>query len=78
MTDQQKNGLSGACNVVKEGDGGSGFEARHVDGEHMLSTRSGEGEHWGAMYGATHSRHHAEAAVTSCRDTSWTGARHSR
>lgn len=78
MTEQQKKRLSRVCKVVKEGDSGSGFEARYVDGEHMLPTRSGEGEHWGAMHGATHSHPHTEAAAISCRDTSWTGARHSR
>jgi hypothetical protein len=46
--------------VVKEGDGGSGFEVTCVEGEHFPPTRSGKGAHYELVHGATHSHKHSE------------------
>jgi hypothetical protein len=49
MSEQHKPGetvkTSGIYKVVKEGDGGSGFEVTCVEGEHFPPTRSGKGAH---------------------------------
>ena len=81
MADQHKTGekipTSGIYKVVKEGDGGSGFEVTCVEGEHFPPTRSGKGAHCELIHGATHFHKHTETAAIDCRDASWTGARHS-
>jgi hypothetical protein len=58
MAEQHKPGekvqTSGIYEVVKEGDGGSGFQVTCVEGEHFPPTRSGKGAGyepvtWGAQ-----------------------------
>jgi hypothetical protein len=62
MAEQHKPGekvqTSGIYKVVKEGDGGSGFEVTCV--EHFPPTRSGKGAHYELVHGATHSHKHSE------------------
>ncbi|BBQ03726.1 hypothetical protein BSFA1_88540 (plasmid) [Burkholderia sp. SFA1] len=64
MADQHKPGekvqTSGIYKVVKEGDGGSGFEVTCVEGEHFPPTRSGKGAHYELVHAATHSHKHSE------------------
>jgi len=64
MADQHKPGekvqTSGIYKVVKEGDGGSGFEVTCVEGEHFPPTRSGKGAHYQLVHAATHSHKHSE------------------
>jgi hypothetical protein len=64
MADQHKPGekvqTSGIYKVVKEGDGGSGFEVTCVEGEHFPPTRSGKGAHYEWVHAATHSHKHSE------------------
>jgi hypothetical protein len=64
MVDQHKPGekvqTSGIYKVVKEGDGGSGFEVTCVEGEHFPPTRSGKGAHYELVHAATHSPKHSE------------------
>jgi hypothetical protein len=45
---------------VNEGDGGSGFEATCVEGEHFPPTRSGKDVRYELVHGATHSHKHSE------------------
>lgn len=63
MADQHRPGekvqTSGIYKVVKEGDGGSGFEVTCVEGEHFPPTRSGKGAHY-ESHAATHSHKHSE------------------
>jgi hypothetical protein len=73
----EKTQISGIYKVVvKEGNGGSGFEVTYVEGEHFPPTRSGKGAHCELIHGATHSHQHTETAAIDCREASWTGARH--
>lgn len=64
MADQHKPGekvqTSGIYKVVKEGDGGSGFEVTCVEGEHFPPTRSGKGAQYELVHAATHSHKHSE------------------
>lgn len=64
MADQHKPGekvqTSGIYKVVKEGDGGSGFEVTCVEGEHFPPTRSGKGAHYELVHAAKHSHRHSE------------------
>jgi hypothetical protein len=64
MAEQHKPGekvqTSGIYKVVKEGDGGSGFEVTCVEGEHFPPTRSGKGAHYELVHAATHSHKHSE------------------
>jgi len=64
MADQHKPGekvqTSGIYKVVKEGDGGSGFEVTCVEGEHFPPTSSGKGAHFELVHAATHSHKHRE------------------
>jgi hypothetical protein len=74
MADKHKTGekiqTSGIYKVVKEGDGGSGFEVTCVEGEHFPPTRCGKGAHCELIHGATHSHKHTETAAIDCRDAS--------
>jgi len=56
----EKVQTSGIYKVVKEGDGGSGFEVTCVEGEHFPPTRSGKGAHYELVHAATHSHKHSE------------------
>nr|WP_232256347.1 hypothetical protein [Caballeronia glathei] len=48
----EKIQTSGIYNVVKEGDGGSGFEVEG-EGEHFPPPRSGKDAHYELVHGAT-------------------------
>jgi hypothetical protein len=64
MAGQHKPGekvqTSGIYKVMKEGDGGSGFEVTCVEGEHFSPIRSGKGGHYELVHAATHSHKHSE------------------
>jgi hypothetical protein len=64
MPDQHKRGetvkTSGIYRVVKEDEGGSGFEVTCGEGERFPPTRSGKGAHYELVHEATHSHKHSE------------------
>jgi len=64
MADQRKPGskvhTSGIYKVVKEGDGGWGFEVTCVESENLPPTRSGKGAQYELVNAATHSHKHRE------------------